>query len=160
VAALVSGTAQGTLPWGWYSDPALLEREQERIFAHAWRYAGHGEEPPIRGRVDRWGRSSLSTTTSRQPLLPRRSTRSPSRSRPPGLAGDRGWLDYFFPEEVSDAEVEELLAFDDQVGLEDRSLVESVQTGVTPGLLEGGRLPPESERLLAHFQGLVREALA
>jgi hypothetical protein len=31
---------------------------------------------------------------------------------------------------------------------------------VTSGLLEGGRLLPESERLLAHFQGLVREALA
>ena len=71
-----------------------------------------------------------------------------------------GWLDYFFPEEVSDAEVEELLAFDDQVGLEDRSLVESVQAGVSSGLLDTGRLLPESERLLAHFQRLVREALA
>jgi len=79
---------------------------------------------------------------------------------PLGPERSSGWLDYFFPEEVSDAEVEELLAFDDQVGLEDRSLVESVQTGVTSGLLEGGRLLPESERLLAHFQGLVREALA
>jgi choline monooxygenase len=79
---------------------------------------------------------------------------------PLGPERSSGWLDYFFPEEVSDAEVEELLAFDDQVGLEDRSLVESVQAGVTSGLLEGGRLMPENERLLAHFQGLVREALA
>jgi choline monooxygenase len=79
---------------------------------------------------------------------------------PLGPERSSGWLDYFFPEEVSDAEVEELLAFDDQVGLEDRSLVESVQAGVASGLLEGGRLLPESERLLAHFQGLVREALA
>jgi phenylpropionate dioxygenase-like ring-hydroxylating dioxygenase large terminal subunit len=71
-----------------------------------------------------------------------------------------GFLDYFFPEDVSDADVEELLAFDDQVGLEDRALVESVQAGVRSGLVSEGRLMPESERLLAHFQQLVREALA
>jgi phenylpropionate dioxygenase-like ring-hydroxylating dioxygenase large terminal subunit len=71
-----------------------------------------------------------------------------------------GWFDYFFPEDVSDAEAEELIAFDDQVGVEDRRLVESVQQGVSSGLLDGGRLLPESERLLAHFQELVREALA
>jgi phenylpropionate dioxygenase-like ring-hydroxylating dioxygenase large terminal subunit len=70
-------------------------------------------------------------------------------------AGD--YFDYFFPEDVSDAEVEELLAFDDQVSREDRGLVESVQRGVRSGLLESGRLLPESERLLAHFQRLVRE---
>ena len=71
-----------------------------------------------------------------------------------------GFLDYFFPEEVSEAEVEELFAFDDQVGREDRELVESVQQGMRSGLLEGGQLMPESERLLAHFEQLVRGALA
>ena len=79
---------------------------------------------------------------------------------PLGAERTRGFLDYFFPEEVTDAEVEELLAFDDQVGLEDRALVESVQAGVRSGLLDEGRLLPESEKLLAHFQSLVREALA
>ena len=71
-----------------------------------------------------------------------------------------GWFDYFFSEDVSEAEAEELIAFDDQVGLEDRRLVESVQRGVGSGLLDGGQLLPESERLLAHFQELVRKALA
>jgi choline monooxygenase len=71
-----------------------------------------------------------------------------------------GFLDYFFPDEVTEAEVDELLAFDDQVGLEDRALVESVQDGMRSGLVQEGRLMPESERLLAHFQQLVREALA
>jgi phenylpropionate dioxygenase-like ring-hydroxylating dioxygenase large terminal subunit len=70
-----------------------------------------------------------------------------------------GRLDYFFPEDVPDEPVDELLAFDDQVGREDRALVESVQRGVRSGLLETGRLMPESEKLLAHFQTLVREAL-
>jgi phenylpropionate dioxygenase-like ring-hydroxylating dioxygenase large terminal subunit len=79
---------------------------------------------------------------------------------PLGPERTAGFLDYYFPEEVPDEEVDELLAFDDQVGLEDRALVESVQKGVRSGLLESGRLLPESERLLAHFQQLVREALA
>ena len=79
---------------------------------------------------------------------------------PVGPDRTSGWLDYFFPEEVSDGEVEELLAFDDQVGREDRQLVESVQLGVSSGLVAEGRLLPESEKLLAHFQSLVREALA
>jgi len=70
-----------------------------------------------------------------------------------------GFIDYFFPEEVPEAEIEELLAFDNQVGLEDRALVESVQAGVRSGLLEEGKLMPESEQLIAHFQQLVREAL-
>jgi phenylpropionate dioxygenase-like ring-hydroxylating dioxygenase large terminal subunit len=80
---------------------------------------------------------------------------------PLGPERTAGFLDYFFPEEGADAEeVDELLAFDDQVGREDRELVESVQQGVRAGVLEEGRLMPESERLLAQFQGLVREALA
>ena len=52
------------------------------------------------------------------------------------------------------------VAFDDQVGREDRQLVESVQRGVGSGLLDRGKLKPQSEKLLAHFQELVREALA
>jgi phenylpropionate dioxygenase-like ring-hydroxylating dioxygenase large terminal subunit len=79
---------------------------------------------------------------------------------PLGPERTAGFLDYFFPEDVPAAEIEELIAFDDQVGREDRELVESVQTGVRSGLLDEGRLLPDSERLLAHFQRLVREALA
>jgi phenylpropionate dioxygenase-like ring-hydroxylating dioxygenase large terminal subunit len=78
---------------------------------------------------------------------------------PAGAACTTGFLDYFFAEDVSDEQVEELLAFDNQVGLEDRALVESVQRGVASGLVDEGRLMPESERLLAHFQALVRESL-
>jgi phenylpropionate dioxygenase-like ring-hydroxylating dioxygenase large terminal subunit len=78
------------------------------------------------------------------------------------LAPDRtgGWFDYFFAEDVSEEQAEELIAFDDQVGREDRQLVESVQRGVGSGLLGGGQLLPQSEQLIAHFQDLVREALA
>jgi hypothetical protein len=57
---------------------------------------------------------------------------------PAGPERTRGFLDCFFPEDVPEAEVEELLAFDDRVGLEDRALGESVHAGVRSGLLDEG----------------------
>jgi choline monooxygenase len=70
------------------------------------------------------------------------------------------FLDYFFAPEVDQTWVEELLAFDNQVGKEDRGLVEGVQRGVRSGILSEGRLLSESEQLVAHFQRLCMEALA
>jgi choline monooxygenase len=77
------------------------------------------------------------------------------------LAPDRTlrFLDYFFAPGVEPAWVEDMLAFDEQVGVEDRALVERVQQGVRSGLLDEGRLLPESERLIAHFQALLVAAL-
>jgi hypothetical protein len=46
------------------------------------------------------------------------------------------------------------------VGAEDRALVERVQRGVGSGLVEHGRLLPESEQLVAGFQARVRESLS
>ena len=34
-------TGRPTIPWAWYSDPAILEVELERIFRCSWQYAGH-----------------------------------------------------------------------------------------------------------------------
>jgi choline monooxygenase len=70
------------------------------------------------------------------------------------------FLDYFVARDADDQWIEELLAFDTQVGAEDRVLVERVQAGVRSGLLEEGRLMPQSEQLVAHFQALLVEALA
>jgi hypothetical protein len=70
------------------------------------------------------------------------------------------FLDYFVAEDADDAWIEESLAFDAQVGAEDRVLVERVQAGVRTGLVDHGRLLPESEKLIAHFQSLVVDALA
>jgi phenylpropionate dioxygenase-like ring-hydroxylating dioxygenase large terminal subunit len=142
VSGLASGTAQGTLPWSWYSDPELLR--QERVFRRGWHYAGPAEHAAERG-------SFFTCEVGAVPVVV-------TRDREGGLT--RGFLDYLFPEDVPDEQVDELLAFDDRVGLEDRALVESVQSGVRSGLLGEGRLLPESEQLLAHFQRLVREALA
>ena len=70
------------------------------------------------------------------------------------------FLDYFFGPEVDEQWIEELLAWDDQVGTEDLVLVESVQRGVRSGMIERGRLLPASEQLVAQFDALLLEALA
>ena len=70
------------------------------------------------------------------------------------------FLDYFFAPDVDDVWVEELTAFDDQIGREDAALVEGVQRGLRAGVLTDGRILSDSERLVAHFQGLCAEALA
>src|SRR5689334_8438696 len=35
------GRVERSLPWSWYADPEILRRENERIFARNWQYAGH-----------------------------------------------------------------------------------------------------------------------
>jgi phenylpropionate dioxygenase-like ring-hydroxylating dioxygenase large terminal subunit len=78
------------------------------------------------------------------------------------LAPERTYrfLDYLVAPDATEEWLAEMLAFDAQVGAEDRNLVERVQAGVRSGILEEGRLLPESERLVEHFQSLVVDALA
>ena len=79
---------------------------------------------------------------------------------PAGPERSTGFLDYFFAPDADRAWVEELLAFDRQVGAEDRVLVERVQKGVRSGIVDEGRLLGESEQLVARFQELVASALS
>ena len=78
------------------------------------------------------------------------------------LTPDRTYrfLDYFFGPDVEPAWIDELLAFDQQVGHEDVGLVEGVQRGVASGAVEHGVLMSHSEQLIAHFQALTAAALA
>ena len=69
------------------------------------------------------------------------------------------FLDYFFAADVEQSWIDELMAFDDQVGSEDRVLVEGVHRGVTAGALEHGFLLGRSEQLIGHFQQLTAAAL-
>ena len=78
---------------------------------------------------------------------------------PSGPERTARFLDYFVGPGVAEEWIEEMLEFDGQVGAEDTVLVERVQKGLRGGGLEHGRLLPESERLVAHFQRLVLEAL-
>ena len=79
---------------------------------------------------------------------------------PAGPERSTGFLDYFFASDADRDWVEELLAFDRQVGAEDRVLVERVQKGVSSGILDEGRLLDKSEQLVARFQELVGTALS
>jgi len=69
------------------------------------------------------------------------------------------FLDYFFGPSVDQAWIDELMAFDDQVGREDRDLVEGVHRGIAGGGVEHGYLMGRSEQLIGHFQELTRAAL-
>jgi carnitine monooxygenase subunit len=69
------------------------------------------------------------------------------------------FLDYFFGPDVAPSWIEELIAFDNQVGQEDVALVEGVQRGVESGAVEHGVLMSQSEQLIAHFQALTAAAL-
>jgi phenylpropionate dioxygenase-like ring-hydroxylating dioxygenase large terminal subunit len=79
---------------------------------------------------------------------------------PTGPETTARFLDYFVGPDVDQAWIDEMLEFDDQVGAEDRVLVERVQKGLRGGGVEHGRLMGDSERLIAHFQGLLLDALA
>jgi phenylpropionate dioxygenase-like ring-hydroxylating dioxygenase large terminal subunit len=68
--------------------------------------------------------------------------------------------DYFFDPDVEQEQLDEMLAWDNQVAEEDVSLVESVQRGLDSGTVPQGRLMEESEQLIADFQRRVHDALA
>jgi phenylpropionate dioxygenase-like ring-hydroxylating dioxygenase large terminal subunit len=70
------------------------------------------------------------------------------------------FLDYFFGADVEQAWIDDLMAFDDQVGREDQALVAGVQRGVSSGALASGFLMGRSEQLIGHFQALTAAALA
>ena len=78
---------------------------------------------------------------------------------PAGPARTERYLDYFFGADVDEEWIRDFFAFDDQVGREDRVLVESVQRGTASGLVDRGRLLVSSEPLLAAFQGWVESQL-
>ena len=70
-----------------------------------------------------------------------------------------GFTEHFFAPDVPEETAEELMTFTHQVGREDGALVEAVQRGMASGAVPFGRLMPESEQLVAHFQRMVLAAL-
>ncbi len=78
---------------------------------------------------------------------------------PLGAERTSRWLDYFFAADADEGWVAEFLELDEQVGAEDRALVERVQRGVRSGAIGSGVLLAESEQLVIHFDRFVREGL-
>jgi choline monooxygenase len=81
------------------------------------------------------------------------------RYNPDGLRRTLEITDYYFSPGASDADIQELMAWDNQVAEEDVSLVQSVQRGLDSGAVTQGRLMTESEKLIADFQRRVHDAL-
>ncbi len=78
---------------------------------------------------------------------------------PAGPGRTVGVSDYYFGPDVTEAEMAELVAFSQQVGVEDNEVVEAVQAGLDSGAVRQGRLLLGSEYLIAHFQRLVHAAV-
>jgi phenylpropionate dioxygenase-like ring-hydroxylating dioxygenase large terminal subunit len=93
-------------------------------------------------------------------VMPGRQNLSIGPILPRGPVRSYRFLDYFFGEGADEEWLRDFLELDEQVGLEDRALVEGVQRGIASGALESGVLLPESEQLIVRFQALVAEALA
>src|SRR5262249_60220234 len=66
----------------------------------------------------------------------------------------------WFGDETTDEEIDQIVAFNNEVSAEDEALVLSVQEGLDSGVVPHGRLMPESEALIGRFQRLLFDALA
>ena len=78
---------------------------------------------------------------------------------PDGAGKTRGFLDYYFGADADEAWIEQMMAFDGEVGDQDTALVAAAQAGVAGSWLDRGRILPQ-ERLLADFQRYVHAACA
>ena len=140
-------------------DAYLLETGAARMTQHgAPRLEPRGTYDPT-GEVER-GQFHLLFPGTVINVMPGRPNFSIGPIVPRGTERTYRFLDYFVAEDADETWIEESLAFDAQVGAEDRALVERVQAGMRAGIIESGRLLPESEKLIAHFQSLVVDALA
>ena len=92
-------------------------------------------------------------------VMPGRPNLSIGPVLPHGSDRTHRFLDYFVGADVDESWLADYRALDDQVGAEDRALVEAVQRGMASGGLEHGTLLPESEQLIAWFQTSVVDAL-
>ena len=140
-------------------DSYLLETSAGRMTQHGPpRAEPRGAYNPT-GEVER-GQFHLLFPGTVVNVMPGRPNFSVGPSVPRGPEKTDRFLDYGVAEDAAHAWLDESRAFDAQVGAEDRLLIERVPAGMRAGLIEGGRLLPQSEQLIAHFQALVVDALA
>ena len=150
-----------------FSDVVDVDPDSYRLETHetfASQFGSVREQPrrpayDPRGEVER-GQFHLLWPNTKLNLMPGKGNLSIGPVVPAGPERTTGFLDYFFAEDADEAWIDDLLAFDDQLGREDARLVESVQRGVRSGLVERGRLLPRSERLIQAFQRYVLDALS
>jgi phenylpropionate dioxygenase-like ring-hydroxylating dioxygenase large terminal subunit len=79
---------------------------------------------------------------------------------PDGVGHCIGFTDRYFGPGAAQEFIDEMIAFDNEVGQQDQDLVEWVQEGVSSRAIPAGHLLLDSERLVAAFQAAVREGLS
>lgn len=111
-----------------------------------------------RGEVER-GQFHLLWPSTTISIMPGRPNIAIGPIIPVGPERTRRYLDYLFAPDADQDWIKEMLASDAQVGREDAQLVARVQQGVRTGVIAEGVVMPRSEQLIAHFDGLLRQAL-
>ena len=137
----------------------LLEVEGNRMTQHGSPRPEPTGGYDLTGEVER-GQFHLLFPGTLINVMPGRPNISIGPIRPLSTERTYRFLDYLVADDADPAWIEEALEFDRQVGAEDSRLIARVQAGVRSGLVPDGRLLPESEQLVAHFQSLVVDALA
>jgi phenylpropionate dioxygenase-like ring-hydroxylating dioxygenase large terminal subunit len=140
--------------------PDAYRLEESETFWSQYAALRDGGKPSYdaRGEVER-GQFHLLWPNVKLNVVPGRPNVSIGPVLPVSPERSSGFLDYFFADDADDAWIEDVLAFDDQVGREDKGLVESVQRGLASGAVERGRLLLNSEHLIHGFQRRVAETL-
>jgi choline monooxygenase len=92
-------------------------------------------------------------------VMPGRPNMSIGPLTPLAVGRTHGVLDYFFAAGEDPDWIADFMALDDEVGAEDRVLVESVQRGMAAGAIDRGELLLPSEDLIAAFQAWVADGL-
>jgi choline monooxygenase len=140
------------------ADAYLLETHATFSSQRAAPRNGGGGVYDASGAIER-GQFHLLFPSTTINVMPGRPNLSIGPVLPAGPEQAVRYLDYFFAPGIDPAWLEEFMELDAMVGAEDRMLVERVQAGMRSRTVSEGRLMPESERLVAHFQAYVLAAV-
>ncbi len=139
-------------------DAYVLEHDGMRLSQFSPPRGSDGAAYETEGPIDR-GQFHFVFPNTVANVMPGRQNLSIGPIVPRGPERTYRFLDYFIGDDVDEDWLRGFLELDEQVGAEDRGLVEAVQRGIGSGGLDSGVLLPESEQLIARFQALVLEAL-
>jgi carnitine monooxygenase subunit len=147
-----------------FSDVIDVDEEAYRLESHPT-FASHYARVRERPRGSHYdatgidGQFHLVWPALKINVMPGRANLSIGPLTPVSPTRTDGVLDYFFAADEDPVWIADYIALDDQVGAEDRVLVESVQRGIGSGVFEHGELLLPSEGLIAAFQRWVADGL-
>jgi choline monooxygenase len=147
-----------------FSDVIDVDEEAYRLESHPT-FASHYARVRERPRGSHYdttgldGQFHLVWPALKVNVMPGRANLSIGPLTPVAPGRTEGVLDYFFAADEDPAWIADFMALDDQVGAEDRALVESVQRGMASDAITHGELLLPSEELIAAFQRWVADGL-